>query len=143
RNEQPWKPPFTPFLLQTRSIDWLVATTPDDGIVGFAYAAKHRERAAYRWACDTSVYLAPVAQGHGLGRALYAALIERLAARGYRMLCAGVALPNDASVGLHRAVGFVDVGTYRAIGFKDGRWVDTLWLQRPLGGDGPPTREPG
>ena len=111
---------------------WLVADVGGE-VVGYAYATRHRERAAYRWACDVSVYLAPPAQGRGLGRVLYTELFNALAARGFVTALAGVALPNDASVGLHRAMGFEDVGVYRNIGFKAGSWHDVLWLQRALG----------
>ena len=76
----------------------------------------------------------------GGGRVLYGALLARLADRGFRMALAGMTLPNDASVGLHRAMGFEPVGTYRRIGFKHGRWHDVAWTQRVLaaGGDEPP-----
>ncbi len=68
--------------------------------------------AAYRWSCSVSVHLEPGRRRTGAGRALYGALSDRLAARGYRRALAGVALPDEASLGLHRALGFVDVGTY-------------------------------
>ena len=110
---------------------WLVAVTGDD-VVGYAYATRHRERAAYRWACDVSVYLAPSVRGQGLGRALYEALFARLTERGFVTALAGIALPNEASIGLHRAMGFETVGVYRAIGFKFGAWHDVCWLQRSL-----------
>jgi phosphinothricin acetyltransferase len=107
-------------------------------VLGYAYAGPYKARAAYRWSCEVSVYLDPVFHGRGGGRALYEALFARLAARGYRMLVAGLAVPNDASVALHRAVGFEPIGTYRRIGWKHGAWRDVLWMQRPLGGDEPP-----
>jgi L-amino acid N-acyltransferase YncA len=118
---------------------WLVLE--DEGLVGgYAYAGPYKSRAAYRWSCEVSVYLDPGFHGRGAGRALYETLFDRLAARGYRMLVAGMALPNEASVGLHRALGFETVGTYRRIGWKHGAWRDVLWMQRPLGddADGPP-----
>jgi L-amino acid N-acyltransferase YncA len=62
-------------------------------------------------------------------------LLPRLAERGYRRVAAGMALPNEASVGLHRALGFEPVGTYRRIGWKHGRWHDVAWVQRDIGGD--------
>lgn len=77
--------------------------------------------------------------GTGGGRALYEALLARLAARGFRTAVAGMTLPNDASVALHRALGFEPVGTYRRVGWKHARWHDVAWFQRPLVvGDGPP-----
>ena len=94
--------------------------------------------AAYQWATAVSVYLAPGRRRTGGGRALYEALFERLAARGHRTALAGIALPNDASVGLHRALGFEPVGAYRRVGWKLGRWHDVAWYQRALTDDGPP-----
>jgi len=114
---------------------WLVA---EDGerIVGYAYGRPFHERAAYRWSCEVSVYVDRARHRAGAGRALYEALLERLAARGYRMAVAGMTLPNEASVGLHRALGFEPVGTYRRIGFKHGAWHDVAWSQRPLASGG-------
>jgi phosphinothricin acetyltransferase len=110
---------------------WLVAD--DDGeTVGFAYGSPHRERASYRWAADVSVYVAPSAQRRGAGKALYTALLHRLNQRGVYQACAGITLPNDASVALHEALGFVPVGIYRNIGFKLGAWRDVGWWQLEL-----------
>ena len=117
--------------------DWLVLEGAD-GIAGFAYGTTHRSRAAYRWACDVSVYLEPGRRRTGAGRLLYEALLPRLAKRGYLTALAGIALPNPASEGLHRSLGFEEVGTYRRIGFKLGAWHDVIWLQRHLG----PAAEP-
>jgi len=121
-----------------RSHAWLVLE--DDGrVVGYAYGVPFRPRAAYRWACEVSVYLERGRRRSGAGRALYAALLPRLAARGYRTALAGMTLPNDASVGLHRALGFERVGTYRRVGYKHGAWHDVAWAQIMLaGGDEPP-----
>lgn len=110
---------------------WLVAESAGS-VVGYAYGTRHRERAAYRFACDVSVYLAPGATGHGLGRRLYTALFPLLAAQGLVTALAGVALPNPASLALHRSLGFAEVGVYRGVGFKFGAWHDVLWLQRDL-----------
>lgn len=91
-----------------------------------------------------SVSLEPDRRRTGAGRALYGALLARLAERGYRTALAGTTLPNDASVALHHALGFTPVGTYRRVGWKDGRWHDVAWVQRPLvPGDGPPSGAPG
>ncbi len=111
---------------------WLVADVAG-AVVGYAYATSHRDRDAYRFACDVSVYVDENATGRGVGRLLYAALLARLEEAGYRMACAGISLPNPASEALHRSFGFVDVGVYRRIGWKQNRWHDVLWLQRPLG----------
>ncbi|HET9094513.1 MAG TPA: GNAT family N-acetyltransferase [Solirubrobacteraceae bacterium] len=114
----------------------------DGSVTGFAYAGVHRERDAYRWACEVSVYLAAQARGRGLGRALYGTLLDLLERQGYRVALAGVSLPNEASERLHRSLGFEPVGVYRRIGWKAGAWRDVMWLSRPLGAggedDGPP-----
>lgn len=110
---------------------WLVAEH-DGGIVGFAYGAPHRERAAYRWAADVSVYVDCEHHRRGVGRALYEALFERLRAQRLRVACAGITLPNPASVALHESLGFEPVGVYRDIGFKAGAWRDVGWWELQL-----------
>ncbi|WP_320670881.1 GNAT family N-acetyltransferase [Patulibacter defluvii] len=120
---------------------WLVLTDDRAGgrVVGYAYGGPFAGRPAYRWACEVSVYLDREHRGRGGGRALYAALLERLAARGLRQALAGMTLPNDASAGLHRALGFAPAGVYRRVGWKHGAWHDVAWVQRSLGdGDDPP-----
>lgn len=117
--------------------EWLVLT--DDGAVrGYAYAGPYAARAAYSWSAEVSVYLEVGLRRSGAGRALYADLFDRLEHRGFRMLVAGVTLPNEASLGLHRSMGFADVGTFTQIGFKLDRWWDVHRLQRPLGPRGAP-----
>jgi phosphinothricin acetyltransferase len=111
---------------------WLVIEE-DGAVVGYAYAGPFKERAAYRWSCEVSVYLAPTRHGTGGGRALYEALLARLADRGYRMAAAGMTQPNEPSARLHAALGFEPVGTFRAIGWKHGAWRDVTWVQRTLG----------
>ena len=119
---------------------WLVLE--DDGeVVGYAYGGPFAPRAAYQWACEVSVYVDMDRHRIGAGRALYEALLTRLAERGFHMAVAGMALPNDASVALHRALGFEPVGTWRRIGFKHGAWHDVAWTQRQLA-DGPPAGPP-
>ena len=123
---------------------WLVLEDGrvDEGgrVVGYAYAGPFKERAAYRWSCEVSVYLAPGRRRSGGGRQLYEALFTRLAERGFRTLVAVMTLPNDASEGLHRALGFELVGTFRRIGWKHGQWRDVAFAQRAIGtGDGPPS----
>jgi phosphinothricin acetyltransferase len=88
------------------------------------------------------VYLEPGRRRTGAGRALYEELLARLAARGYRIAVAGMTVPNEASVGLHRAMGFEPVGTFRRIGFKHGAWHDVEWTQRSLAGGEAPPPEP-
>lgn len=123
------------------SIAWFVLE--DDGrVVGYAYAGRFHPRAAYRWACEVSVYLEQGRRRTGAGRALYDVLLPHLAGRGYRMAIAGMTLPNEASAGLHRALGFEPVGTYRRIGYKFGAWWDVAWTQKALATGGGPPREP-
>jgi L-amino acid N-acyltransferase YncA len=122
--------------------DWLVLEDDSGRVVGYAYAGLFAPRAAYRWATEVSVYLERGFERRGGGRALYESLLPRLAARGFRMAIAGMTLPNDASVGLHRALGFEPVGTYRRIGYKFGAWHDVAWTQFELIGDDEPPAEP-
>ncbi len=111
-------------------------------VVGYAYGGPFKSRAAYRWSCEVSVYLEPGRQRTGGGRALYDTLFARLAERGFRTAIAGMTLPNDASVGLHRAMGFAPVGTYRRIGWKHGTWHDVAWAQRIIATGQDPPAEP-
>jgi L-amino acid N-acyltransferase YncA len=104
----------------------------DGEVLGYAYAAQHRERAAYRWSVDTSVYVRQDRQRKGVGRALYAVLLDVLPLQGFINAYAGVTLPNPGSVGLHEAMGFKPVGVYQHVGFKCGAWYDVAWFQRPL-----------
>jgi phosphinothricin acetyltransferase len=104
----------------------------DGEVVGFAYAGPHRERPSYRWSVEVSVYVEEAHHGAGAGRALYAALFERLRERGFRTACAGITLPNEASVALHERLGFTPIGVYRKIGWKAGAWRDVGWWQLQL-----------
>lgn len=99
-------------------------------VVGYAYAGPWRPRTAYRHAVETSVYLAADATGRGLGRALYATVLDALPRQGFRCAMGGIALPNDASVALHEAMGFVKVAHFKDVGFKFGRWIDVGYWQR-------------
>jgi L-amino acid N-acyltransferase YncA len=127
-----------------RTHAWLVAEE-DGTVAGFAYAGPHRARAAYRWAADVSVYVAAGHQGQGVGRALYDALLGLLRRQRLLVACAGIALPNDASVRLHEGLGFRPVARYEAIGYKAGAWRDVGWWQLDLAprGDGPPAEPLG
>jgi L-amino acid N-acyltransferase YncA len=115
----------------TATHPWLVAESGGE-VVGFAYACRHRERPAYRWSVDVSVYVADAWARHGVGRGLYEELFERLRRQGFRTACAGITLPNEASVALHEQLGFVPVGVYRGIGWKVGAWRDVGWWQLEL-----------
>ena len=105
---------------------WLIAE--DAGpILGYVYAGPHRERAAYRWSVDVSVYIGEGRRRSGIGRGLYRSLFEVLRLQGFVTAFAGATLPNEGSVGLHRAMGFEEVGVYRRVGFKSGAWYDVVW----------------
>src|SRR5262249_34128687 len=85
---------------------------------GYAYASQHKPRAAYIWSADVSVYLNPLARRQGIGTRLYSYLFEILRSQGYYNAYAGVTLPNPASVGLHKSLGFKEVGVYEKVGYK-------------------------
>jgi L-amino acid N-acyltransferase YncA len=110
---------------------WLVCER-GGRVAGYAYATRHRVRAAYQWSVDTSVYIDDGDKRSGVGRGLYQSLFSILAAQGFFNAFAGIALPNPASVGLHEAMGFEKVGVYRDVGFKLGEWRDVGWWQLRL-----------
>ena len=121
---------------------WLVCEEGGEAL-GYAYATRHRERAAYGWSVDTAVYVRQGRQRRGIGRALYESLLAVLPLQHFVSAYAGVTLPNPASVGLHEAMGFRPVGVYERVGFKCGAWHDVAWFQRPLQprpGEPPPPR---
>jgi phosphinothricin acetyltransferase len=126
----------------TGAYPWIVAEAEDGAIAGYAYACPFRTRRAYRFAVETSVYLAPDAVGRGLGTALYRPLLRTLEAQGFTQAIAAIALPNDASVRLHERLGFVHAGTYDRVGHKLGRWLDVGLWQRPLAPERNPPPEP-
>jgi len=115
-----------------RAHAWLVAAV-DGHVIGYAYGHRFASRDAYRWSCETSIYLDHGHQGVGVGRALYEVLLDRLAERGYRNAFAGMTLPNEASARLHLATGFEHAGIYRHVGWKNGAWHDVAWFQKQLG----------
>jgi phosphinothricin acetyltransferase len=122
---------------------WLVADAAGE-VAGYAYASRHRARAAYRWTAEVAVYTAAEHRRRGVGSALYGTLFELLARQGLHTVCAGVTLPNDASVALHEACGFTPVGVFRRVGFKQGEWRDVGWWQLELASaDGGPPADPG
>jgi L-amino acid N-acyltransferase YncA len=110
----------------------LVAVDTDDDVVGYAYSWSYRPRPAYSLTRETSIYLDPSVRGKGIGRLLYPALLDTMAASGVHTAVALVALPNPGSVALHKAVGFEHVGTMREVGFKFDQWVDVEWYQKLL-----------
>lgn len=106
---------------------WLAAEREGD-VVGYCYASAFAERAAYQWSVTVSAYVREDSLRRGVARRLYAVLFEMLRRQGLFNAFAGITLPNDASVGLHEALGFVRVGVYPGVGFKLGRWHDVVWL---------------
>lgn len=123
-------------------LPYLVAEQ-DDRVAGYAYAGPFRTRAAYRYTVEDSVYVAPDMLGKGIGRAVLSAVLEGCERLGLRQVIAVIGdSDNASSIGLHRALGFREIGIGEGFGFKHGRWVDTVWMQKPLnGGDArPPDR---
>jgi phosphinothricin acetyltransferase len=110
---------------------WLVLEE-DSYILGYAYASKHRERAAYRWSVDISIYVRQECRGRGIGKALYTALLPILKLQGYYNVYAGICLPNEASVGIHESFGFRKMAHYTRVGYKAGHWLDTGWWELSL-----------
>jgi L-amino acid N-acyltransferase YncA len=111
---------------------WLVSLDTAGQPIGYAYASRHAERAAYQWSVDATVYIREGHHRRGVGRALYRALFPLLRLQGFYVAHAGIALPNAASVGLHESFGFRAVGVYPAVGWKFGAWRDVGWWQLPL-----------
>jgi phosphinothricin acetyltransferase len=118
---------------------WLVAEH-DSEPVAYAYASAHRTRAAYRWSVETSICVGSAHRGRGLGTMLYEELLRTIADLGYCNAYAAIALPNDASIALHRRVGFEHIGVFRNVGRKFGRWHDVSWWQRKLRDEPPGDR---
>ena len=119
--------------VQELGLPYLVALEGDT-VLGFAYAGPYRPRSAYRFTVEDSVYVAPDAQGKGVGRRLLGEVIQRAEALGRRQMLAVIGDSGNApSIGLHEAMGFRRIGIFQSVGFKFGRWVDTVMMQRPLG----------
>jgi len=108
------------------TLPWLVCERAGE-VIGYAYAGRHRKRAAYDWSVDASVYIHPAWHRCGVGRALYTSLFAVLRLQHYYNVYAGATLPNPGSVGLHEAMAFRPVGVYRGVGFKHGAWHDVIW----------------
>jgi phosphinothricin acetyltransferase len=116
-----------------KGLPWLVAED-GEGVLGYAYANHFRPRRAYRFCLEDSIYIAPRAQGRGVGRLLLAELMARCEALGARQMLAVIGdSANAGSIGLHRALGFQDTGVLKASGWKFGRWLDVVLMQKALG----------
>jgi phosphinothricin acetyltransferase len=119
--------------VQALGLPWLAAEV-DGRIVGYGYAAPYRPRSGYRFTVEDSVYIAPDRTGQGVGRALLAGVVERCTGAGLRLMYAFIGdSENEASIGLHRSLGFEVSGVMRPAGFKHGRWVDVVVMQKLLG----------
>ncbi len=115
-----------------KAVAWLAAEDGQGQMMGYAYASQHKERAAYQWSVDVSVYLDAAFHRRGVGRGLYTALFGLLRRQGYMNAYAGITQPNANSQGLHTALGFAPVGVYRHVGYKFGQWHDVAWLSLDL-----------
>ena len=123
--------------VRARGLPWLVAELDDGSVAGYAYAAPFRERSAYRFTLENSVYIGAAHHRKGAGRALLTELIARCETLGYRQMIAAIGdSGNYASIALHGALDFREVGVYRTVGMKFGRWLDVVLMQRSLGEGG-------
>lgn len=113
--------------------DWPWLVYESEGVIaGYAYATKHRERAAYQWCVESSVYVHDNFQQKGIAKALYTALFKILKYQGCRNVYAGITLPNDKSVNFHKAFGFTKIADYTNIGYKLNKWNTVSWWQLQL-----------
>ena len=110
---------------------WIVAERAGR-VTGYAYASPHHARAGYRWSVNVSVYVDAAHHRSGIGRALYTSLFAILRAQGFLNAYAGIAIPNEPSVGLHESMGFTPIGVYRGVGYKLGAWRDVGWWHLAL-----------
>ena len=119
--------------LTQRGLPYLVAEYGLE-LAGYGYCGPYRARSAYRYALEDSVYVRHDMTGRGVGKKLLDELIRRCEGLGYRQIIAVIGdSANAASIGVHAACGFLRVGTLRSVGFKFGRWVDSVYMQKPLG----------
>ena len=116
-----------------KSYPYLIATDGEGAVLGYAYASAFRTRPAYRWLVEDSIYLAPEARGQGVGRALLEALISQCESLGFRQMVAVIGGAHPASIAVHQKAGFVSAGRITGSGHKHGSWLDTVFMQRPLG----------
>lgn len=132
----------------TRRLDEHLAEFPwlvyeENGqVLGYAYAGRAFERAAYRWNAEISCYLAPSARRRGVGRQLYAVIEDSLRKQGIRKVFAVVTSANEASIAFHRAIGYHDAARFENVGFKLGQWYDVLWLEKQINAFGVPEAFP-
>lgn len=131
-------PPFDEILEKFRHVrdagwSWLVATDAT-GVLGYAYYTQFRDRSAYRYCVENSIYVRDDVRGQGVGKALVAQLIEDATGKGMRQMIAVIGdSDNVGSIGVHASLGFLRVGTLKSAGVKFGRWLDVVYMQRALG----------
>ena len=101
-------------------------------ILGYVYCHPYRERLAYQWAVEVTIYLAPAGQGKGLGRLLYETMEKLLCLQGVTMAYSCITVGNDHSIKMHEALGYRLIGTFTNSGYKNGQWLDTVWLEKQL-----------
>ena len=118
--------------ITSRAWPFLVAEQ-QERVVGYAYATQFRDRPAYAYTCENSIYVAPTHLGQGIGRQLLAGLLEAAEVAGFRQMIGVIGGTDPASVALHTALGFREAGRMRSVGHKFGRWLDTVYMQRALG----------
>jgi L-amino acid N-acyltransferase YncA len=112
---------------------WPFLVAEEDGaVVGYAYSTQFRDRAAYRFTCENSIYVHPDWTGRGIGKALLLTLLDRSRAYGFRTMIAVIGGAEPSSIGLHAACGFAEVGRLKAVGWKKERWLDNVYMQRNL-----------
>lgn len=115
----------------SKTHEWLIAEN-SERVLGYAYATPHRAREAYQFSVETSVYVKEGFRAEGIGKRLYTELFARLTQHNFHNAFAGIALPNDSSLALHKSVGFKQIGVFREIGYKHDMWHDVSWWQRRI-----------
>ena len=119
--------------IASRGWSYLVAVDAT-GVLGYAYFTQMRERSAYRYSAENSIYVREDVRGQGVGKALVARLLDEAEAMGFRQMIAVIGdSDNVGSIGVHSSLGFQRAGLLRSSGLKFGRWIDTVFMQRPLG----------
>lgn len=117
--------------VQAQGLPWLCAEL-EDRLEGYAYASRWRERSAYRFTAESTIYLRQDHTGRGIGKLLYSTLLEQVRAAGMHQVIGVITLPNPASVGLHEKLGYVKVAHFSQVGFKFDDWLDVGYWQLAL-----------
>jgi len=115
--------------IQSDNLPWLIAEDERSKVIGYAYASKWRERFAYRFSVEITVYLSPNSSGNGIGTKLYQALFSELKLRSIHSVIGGITLPNQASIALHEKFGLKKVAHFKEVGFKFNQWLDVGYWQ--------------